>query len=160
MSDVLLRQVSAAEFDTWYAWEVDNYAKEHVAAGNWSEAEALERSQAEFSMLLPDGAASPGNHLFTVVDSQLDEAVGMIWFAERSDNGQPPYAFVYDIVIWEAQRGRGYGKAAMLDLEEKVREIGLHRIALHVFGHNERAVRLYEHIGYRPTNILMSKEIG
>jgi ribosomal protein S18 acetylase RimI-like enzyme len=83
----------------------------------------------------------------------------MVWFAERGVP-EPPHAFIYNIEIDETQRGKGYGKATMLALESEVRALGLHRIGLHVFGHNETAIRLYERSGYHTTNILMAKDLA
>ena len=40
--------------------------------------------------------------------------------------------FIYDIVIEEHRRGKGYGKAALLLLEDRARALGKRRIALHV----------------------------
>ncbi|MDA8346011.1 MAG: GNAT family N-acetyltransferase [Thermaerobacter sp.] len=158
MASAALRPMREDEYHAWYQKAVADYAKDHAAAGNWSAAEALERSKKEFSGLLPQGLASPGQHLYSIVDPDREGSVGMLWFAER---GAPetPHAFIYDIVVWEGQRGKGYGKGAMLALEPIVRALGLRRIGLHVFGTNETAIRLYERTGYHATNVLMSKDL-
>ena len=44
-------------------------------------------------------------------------------------------------------------------LEDKVREQGLTRIALHVFRHNEGARALYRRSGYVEKGITMTKEL-
>ncbi len=157
--DVNLRAMTQDEYREWYDWAVEDYAKGHAAAGNWTQEQALELSRKEFAALLPEGTASPGQHLYTIVDAQDGTCVGMVWFAERGSDHEPPHAFIYNIEIWEQRRGKGYAKAAMLALESEVRAVGLSRIALHVFGGNETAIRLYERTGYRATNILMSKDI-
>lgn len=49
-----------------------------------------------------------------------------------------------------AARGRGVGTAATTRLLEiGFRELGLHRVQLHVFSTNESARRLYERVGFR-----------
>lgn len=49
-----------------------------------------------------------------------------------------------------ANRGKGYGLEAMnLALKFAFHELNLHRIQLTVFGYNERAIRLYEKIGFQ-----------
>jgi ribosomal protein S18 acetylase RimI-like enzyme len=55
--------------------------------------------------------------------------------------------------------GKGYGKKAMLLLEEKVKALGLKNIGLHVFGHNHRAIGLYQSLNYQTTNLVMEKEL-
>jgi ribosomal protein S18 acetylase RimI-like enzyme len=57
----------------------------------------------------------------------------------------------------EKYRGRGYGKQAMLLIEEKARELGLKSIGLHVFGVNQAARNLYEAVGYEITSLNMKK---
>lgn len=45
--------------------------------------------------------------------------------------------------------GKGIGKAAMaLILEYAFHELNLHRVFLQVFSFNERAIRLYEKMGF------------
>jgi RimJ/RimL family protein N-acetyltransferase len=48
------------------------------------------------------------------------------------------------------QWGKGYGREAMeLALRYGFHELNLHRIQLTVFGYNERAIALYEKLGFR-----------
>jgi RimJ/RimL family protein N-acetyltransferase len=47
-------------------------------------------------------------------------------------------------------RGKGYGfEAINLVLRFAFHEINLHRVQLNVFGYNERAIKLYERIGFQ-----------
>ncbi|MDD4903768.1 MAG: GNAT family protein [Candidatus Bipolaricaulis sp.] len=57
----------------------------------------------------------------------------------------------FGILIGEADgRGRGHGtEAARLLIDHGFRELGLHRIQLHVYAFNERARRAYEKVGFR-----------
>ena len=65
--------------------------------------------------------------------------------------------FILELYVEEDQRGRGYGKQAMLLIEEKARELGLKSIGLHVFGSNQIARNLYEAVGYEIKSVNMSK---
>lgn len=85
--------------------------------------------------------------------------MGSLWFAEQKAGSQPQ-AYVYDIILEPAVRGRGHGTALMSLLEEEVRKIGISAIALHVFGHNQAALRLYEKTGFHTTNRIMKKILG
>lgn len=59
-------------------------------------------------------------------------------------------AFVSIGIGEEADRGQGYGSEAMeLLLQFTFNELNLHRVCLTVFSYNERAVALYERIGFR-----------
>ncbi len=51
--------------------------------------------------------------------------------------------------------GRGYGSETMqLLINYGFRELGLHRIFLRVFSHNERAKRIYKQVGFRCEGVL------
>lgn len=70
-----------------------------------------------------------------------------------------PLAFIYDFLIHEEFHRRGFGKQALLALEAKVKELGIAKIALHVFAHNRAARALYEKTGIEITGIYMTKEL-
>jgi ribosomal protein S18 acetylase RimI-like enzyme len=144
--------MSQPEFDAFLERSIPEYAADKVRAGNWTEAESLERSRKEFEELLPLGLKSEENFLYTLYDDQ--QAVGMIWMKTASTSG-----FIYEVYIEEKFRGRGYGRSIMLLLEEKAREMGLKSLGLHVFGSNQVARRLYEAVGYEVTNVNMKKTL-
>jgi ribosomal protein S18 acetylase RimI-like enzyme len=148
-----LFNLTQPEYDFWSERSIREYKKEQVRGG-LTETEAEEKSQADFKRYLPDGLNSPDQYLFTMKDN--NEIIGYIWFCERgpADNRK---AYLLDIIIEEQYRGKGYGKKAMLLLEEKVKYLGLKHIGLHVFGHNNRAYELYKKLGYVETNIVMEK---
>jgi ribosomal protein S18 acetylase RimI-like enzyme len=66
---------------------------------------------------------------------------------------------VYDVHIDEAFRGRGLGRATMLAAEDVVRSEGFGRIALNVFGGNDRAEQLYRSLGYGVDSTQLSKSL-
>ena len=155
---IKLVPMTQAEFEKFLSIEIEAYAQEHVKSGNWTPEEAVRLSKEEHDKLLPDGLASPDQYLYSIQDTQSGSNVGMIWIASQQRGAQRT-AFIYNIVIAEAQRGKGYGRQAMLAVEEKVKALGLDTISLHVFGHNLVARALYEKVGYEVTNVLMSKKL-
>lgn len=53
------------------------------------------------------------------------------------------------------ERGKGYSRVALqLTLEFAFEDLGLHRVGLSVREDNKRAIRLYEHIGFKQEGIL------
>lgn len=158
ISLVRLDDMSEEEFASYLAMAIDNYATEHVTAGRWSPDEAHAESAKEFSALLPDGLRSPDQHLHTLVDTDTSARVGMLWFGVRTEGGQRQ-AWIWDIHVWDEFQGQGYGRQALLALDDAVRRLGLTRIGLHVFGHNQAARHLYDTSGYVPTNIVMHKQL-
>lgn len=149
--------MTQAEFDAWLARAIVEYAQEHVADGQWSQEESIEKSRAEHDKLLPQGLATPGQHLWSIVRSSDHERVGILWVNLRDK--PKPHAFVYNIEVFPEFRRHGYAEAAMRKLEDEARRMGAETIRLHVFGHNTAARPMYEKLGYSPTNILMAKPL-
>jgi len=156
---VHLVPMTEAEFQIYCARSIQEYAQEHVKAGNWHPSEALQRAEKEFRQLLPEGLATKNQYLFSIADEVTGSRVGMIWFAV-DDTRPAPSAFIFDFMIHPEFRRRGYGLQALRALEEKVRALGIHKIRLHVFGHNTAARALYEKAGYEVTDLHMAKRVG
>lgn len=98
--------------------------------------------------LLPQGMQTPGQHFQRIV---LDgRAVGTLWYAEQLEE-TPPRVYLYDIEVDEQHRGKGIGSAAMHALEEEGRRLGAKQVMLAVFFKNPGAIRLYERLGFEPT---------
>src|SRR5262245_60402745 len=142
---VQLVKITEEDYKKWLAEEIVAYAYDKTESGAWPAVEALERSRRAFLQLLPDGLESEDQYIYSIYDETLGKNVGVLWFA-NVDFHWRRVAYVYDIVIDEPYRRQGYGRQAMLALEEKVREVGLDAIELHVFGHNPGAQALYEKV--------------
>lgn len=155
---VRLVPLTELEFQAYLSRAVRDYAEDKVRAGNWQPDQALAESKADYSKLLPDGIATKNNFLFAVMDLDKNVRVGMIWFAVQ-DDGKTRGAFIYDFLIEEKYRRRGFGMETLRALEGKVRELGLGKIELHVFGHNQPAIDLYIKAGFETTNIVMAKTL-
>ena len=156
---VRLVPMTENEFQAYRQHSVEEYAQEHIRAGNWHPSEALQKAEKEFLQLLPDGVASKNHYLFSLVDDHAGVQVGMIWFAVR-DKASHPSAFIYDFVIYKEFRRQGYGRQTLTVLEEKAKELGLDTISLHVFGHNQAAIALYQQAGYETTSLYMAKKLS
>lgn len=146
------------EFDRWRPGAVAAYASDKVRAGavHSDHAEALADDQ--FSDLLPDGAATQHHHL--LVAERSGDPVGTAWLHVPAPlPGAQTTAFVFDIEIAEGLRGHGLGDAVLGAMEELARAYGASAIALHVFGDNLIARRLYEKRGYAVTDLSMRKAL-
>ncbi|MFC5975741.1 GNAT family N-acetyltransferase [Carnobacterium antarcticum] len=66
-------------------------------------------------------------------------------------------AFIYDFIIFEEFRSLSYGTQTMSELEEIAKKMGIKKVMLHVFAHNTTAFSLYEKMGFKTTDISMSK---
>jgi ribosomal protein S18 acetylase RimI-like enzyme len=150
--------MTAAVFGPYLETAVSNYARDNVESGRWPEKGALARSRADFDSLLPQGPKTPNNYLFEIKSAETGPTIGFLWSAAVAKGGLRS-AFVYDIEIEPEYRRQGHAKAAFAALEQRVRELGLSRIGLHVFGRNPDAQALYASLGYRVTGINMLKNL-
>jgi len=146
-----------AEFAQYQELDIPRYADENVKVGYWHPDKALEKSRQEHSRLLPDGLKTKNHLFFKIVDEYLTR-VGTLWLSTDFDAAQPT-GFIYDLIIEEAFQRKGFGMQAMTALEGKARELGLKRLALHVFAHNLPARKLYQDLGYQDKSMNMSKEL-
>ncbi len=144
------------EFKQYISYAIEDYAKDKIASGNWSEDEAINLSRESFERLLPNGEKTENNHLLSIFHDDI--LVGMIWISQKAPKN-PNEGFIYDFVIFEQYQGQGYGKKAMKEAEIIAKELGMNKIGLNVFGHNKIARGLYEKMGYEITNITMAKTI-
>jgi GNAT superfamily N-acetyltransferase len=155
MATVTLVPMTPERFVTWRAYSVAGYAEENVKSGRWTEDEALSKSEGDFNALLPDGLDTTGHYLWSVLDAAGDEA-GILWVAT---DRRPNYAFIYDIEMDPGRRGRGFGTATLLALDDWCRANGITTIGLHVFGHNKGAWELYKRMGYVETSVQMERHL-
>lgn len=153
-----LTPMTASEFIAYMKIAVPNFANEKMRAEGLTRKEADKVAKDSFGTLLPKGVKSPGQHLFTVREKGAGKKLGFLWFA-RKKSGKGDYAYLYEIYLAKSARGKGVGTQAMALLEAEARKLRLRAIGLHVFGHNTVAQGLYAKIGYRPTNIVMTKDL-
>jgi ribosomal protein S18 acetylase RimI-like enzyme len=153
---VELEPITPDRYAAWRERSVREYGEAHAATGDWPADEAHARAEREFAELLPDGPATPGNWLWSIVDPGSREPVGVLWVAER-DRPSGRGLYIYDIRVDEDSRGRGYGGGALRALERFARERGFASLRLHVFGDNDVARGLYRREGFIETNVMMEK---
>lgn len=149
---VKLIPMQQQDFEPYLEQIIPEYAKDHVRNGNWPAEGAVERSRKEILGLVPDGLQTKNQHLFSIVEATDGQKLGMFWV--HVDHQR---AFIYDFKIDETLRGKGYGKQAMLALDEKLKSMDVESVGLHVFGDNLIAQELYKKVGYQITGIQMRK---
>jgi ribosomal protein S18 acetylase RimI-like enzyme len=125
-----------------------------VDSGSLDEAGARAKAAESFRTFLPDGVKTERMSL-SVLESD-GRSVGVLWLGHHNPGTR---TFVYDIEIEAAERGRGFGRAAMLAAERIAWEAGDRAIGLNVFGHNDVALGLYESLGYRVTDRSVGRDL-
>lgn len=156
MATLRLRPMTDAEFASFRARAVHDYAIEKVTAGEWPQEQAAALAEQQTRVLLPDGKDTAGMFI-VMADAEEVGPVGYAWLALEGHEFSG--AWIYDIAIDEEHRGQGYGRALLNGLEQVAREHGHEVIGLNVFAGNDHARQLYERAGFEPTSIHMSKRL-
>jgi aminoglycoside 6'-N-acetyltransferase len=90
-----------------------------------------------------------------VVDGELR---GWLHVSEETD---PDYRHVgFDIALASAAQGRGLGPEALLLAIRHYAARGHHRFTIDPAAHNERAIRAYARIGFKPVGVMRRYERG
>jgi ribosomal protein S18 acetylase RimI-like enzyme len=154
---VTLRRMTGDEFTAWREESILGYSADLAKATDVPLDAAIDRARNQFSELLPNGPASDRTWLLRILD-ETGADIGVLWIGPHPE--QAGTAFIYDIEIAEAHRGRGLGRAAMTAAEGLTARAGFTQISLNVFGFNETARRLYDSLGYRVVSTVLSKSLA
>jgi ribosomal protein S18 acetylase RimI-like enzyme len=153
MTKITFRPMQTAEYPHYRDYFIPDYATEIEANYGYSPEKSLNIATQSLIDDLPQGAATPDQTLLCIEDSN-NGTIGYLWY-KLLDNGDT--AFIYDFVIFEAFRGQGYGKSALLALEKQLLSTNVQQIKLRVAYHNKPAFGLYEKIGFNVTGYNMIK---
>ena len=156
--NVTLVEMDETSFGGYTDHLLHDYAADKVKAGVWSADEAEDRATKELEGLLPDGTLTRAHYLYAVRDESVPAEVGIVWISPR-DSGAGRTLWIYDVIVHDGFRRRGYASRILHLVEDKARELGATKVELHVFGHNHAARALYGKTGYSPTAIFMSKPL-
>lgn len=69
------------------------------------------------------------------------------------------YGYVADLVVLEPHRGTGIGTGLMRAAEAHAFEAGASRLRVGVLAGNARALRLYQHLGFQPQEVVLEKQL-
>jgi GNAT superfamily N-acetyltransferase len=146
------------EYGFWLAAGARRHVGKLVAAGLTPE-QAAARFDAAHAAALPQGPDSPDTVLRVLEADGVQ--VGTLWVHTRHGSlpDGSPLAWVFDIVVDEARRGRGHGRALMLLAERECLAHGVTQLGLNVFAHNGPARRLYASLGYTPVEHVLRKRL-
>ncbi|HWO62385.1 MAG TPA: GNAT family N-acetyltransferase [Umezawaea sp.] len=147
---VSLRPMTEAELAAFTAEQFEVYRAARVSAGE-TESVAREIAEAQFAEF-----PAPGHRVHAVVDG--DVRVGSLWLGPGS-TPRTGLEWIYFVLVEEAVRGRGYGRAVMGLAEEDARAHGAVELTLNVFGDNTTAQALYRSTGYEVRSLQMAKKL-
>lgn len=145
------RPMTDSEFRPWFEADRETYVRLLTDYGVPA-AQAHAKAVRENERLLPEGR-STRNMLFSVLEHR-DLRVGTLWLMIQDER-----AYVLDVAVEEAHRGKGHGRSLMLLAERQAREAGRTRVGLNVFAGNTPAEGLYASLGYRTTVHHLAKKL-
>ncbi len=151
-----LVEKSEADLASWYSTIWADYHANLLAAGMSNE-EADENVERNRTHLMDGFRPSSGQHILDVISDSVP--VGTLWLGHQPGQG-PSEWFIYYIVIDEAFRGTGLGRAAMLAAEEFAKSKSGTRLALNVLWRNTIARQLYESLDYEAMSVSMFKDLA
>lgn len=152
---VALRPMTQAEYDAFDGSLWEDYAQDVARNTGMSVEDARAFGAKQRAELVPNGLHTEGQR-FWIVENTEHQRVGVLWVQLRAAQHE---AFIYDIEMEPAERGKGYGRQTLEALEAEVRPLGLTRIGLSVFGDNAVAMNLYRKMGYQTIATAMKKDI-
>jgi ribosomal protein S18 acetylase RimI-like enzyme len=147
------RPMTDVEFAGWRAEVVRGYAADVADSGAMTPEEGIQAAEAQTDEILPRGLGTPG-HAFLCLCAH-GKVVATNWIQHHRS---PGVSWVYSVETRQDQRGKGYGRAAMVMGERATVEAGDGYLALNVFGRNEVAIGLYRSMGYREYDSARSVE--
>ncbi|HYY06093.1 MAG TPA: GNAT family N-acetyltransferase [Candidatus Limnocylindria bacterium] len=86
-------------------------------------------------------------HAAVFVAEAPDEIVGRLSLA-RDPHPASPHVADLGLMVARSHRGRGIGRALLEQAVDWARQVGVSKLELHVFPHNEPAIALYESFGF------------
>ena len=149
---IALRPLRDDEFGAWHAAHRAEYERGLVEFAGLAPEVARAKVEQDVAAVLPAGLATEGTWLWVVEEN--GRRVGVVFLGLRGGD-----AWLYDITIDAEERGQGYGRMAMLALEDEVRTLGHESVALNVWGGNEIARGRYRSLGYFEQSVHMRKAL-
>ncbi|GKV56404.1 acetyltransferase [Sporosarcina sp. NCCP-2222] len=140
---VKLRKMESGDIPTYHAWRNDMEVM--TSTNPILDLPSFQETEAFVNEVI---LGSPDAKSYMIVDQLSGQAIGitsLIHIDMKNRNAE----CIIDIGEKDFH-GKGYGREALtLLLDYAFREINLHRVALRVFSFNERAISLYEKIGFQ-----------
>ncbi|PKQ18224.1 MAG: GNAT family N-acetyltransferase [Actinobacteria bacterium HGW-Actinobacteria-8] len=154
---VTLEPMPSTRYEWWSQHATNEYAADMVTMGR-DPAEARLAAARDIETYFPQGAPLPGHHLLEILDD-AQGVVGYLWIGPAA-TGSTDQWWLWDVYVEEAERGKGYARAALLLGEELAAAYGATSIGLSVFGFNTGAKALYDALGYVTTSTKMAKKLS
>ncbi len=102
---------------------------------------------------------NPSHHHVTVVVNEQHDVIGACRTSLMGDEHPCP-AHIHDLIIDEAYRGQGLGRALLDDAIEWCAEMGVDEVCLGVAPLSTRSRRFYERYGFEEASVLLVRMVS
>ncbi|MBO1001081.1 GNAT family N-acetyltransferase [Pseudogracilibacillus auburnensis] len=138
---IKLRKLSANDYTTYHDWRNDMEVMETTSPQ--LDIYTLEETEQYISAIVSQPTAKG----YLIEYKETEQTVGIVSLINMDYKNRSAECII-DIGVKDMW-GKGIGTAAIsLILEFAFNELNLHRVYLHVFSFNERAIKLYEKMGF------------
>ena len=153
MMEIRVERMTPEDIVCHKKYAIQEWARYSVMGGARTEEAAHIWASQLINKLIPNPNNSEPQHLFNILLGE--QKIGIFWVEIKGE-----LAYGRDFEINEEFRGKGYGKAAISAMEKLKREFPqVKKIKLEVHAHNTVAKNLYEQIGFKPYQIVMTKDL-
>lgn len=105
-------------------------------------------------------ANAPDDQAILVAVDESDTRLGYTWVLALTEfDAIAPHGHIAGVGVAAESAGRGVGRALITAAEAWCRERGFTEVTLHCYPGNERAHRLYQHLGFENEWYRMRKEL-
>jgi ribosomal protein S18 acetylase RimI-like enzyme len=103
---------------------------------------------------------NPPDSLLRIAEDAQGRRIGYTFVTTRVDYfTHEPHAYLENLALIPEAEGHGVARVLMDDAEAWARSRSYRRIVLSVFATNQRAIGLYQHLGYRAELVRYLKEL-
>lgn len=156
---VELRKMRPDEYTAYCQYFIDDYSQEIAANYGHSIEMATEQAKKELNRCFPNGLEG-SEHELLCIDAEVEGQFILVGYLWHSVNVSDQSTFIYDFFVSSEYRGFGFGTQAISALEKQMQDAGVKQIKLRVAYQNERALKLYQEVGFVITGFNMSKKVG
>ena len=151
---IQLRPMTSDEYPAYCDYFIDDYSREISENYGHSMERAIELANKDLLHSFPNGLET-NEHELLCIESDT-KVIGYLWHSIKASDKS---TFIYDFFIFSNNRNKGYGKQAITALESQLQSAGIEQIKLRVAYRNQRALKLYQEVGFAISGYNMSKKI-
>lgn len=143
-----------AEMARFFNLSIEDYAQGLSKSYDLTIDAGRERADSEINRSFKKKKENELMKIVSVHEESDNTELGGIWYVVDTKEQE---AYIYQIMIYEKFRGKGYGKTSLDQFHQLCKAEGLKKVCLSVFGWNNLAFKMYEKAGYEIARIEMKK---